>query len=51
MKDFGEQLNEKDNLELKSNLRQIFFEHLPSQLEYKLSSDFTTIRKPEYHLH
>jgi len=46
-KDFGEQLNGADNLALKSDLRQIFFEHLPEQTEYKLSSDFTTIRKPE----
>lgn len=46
-KDFGEQLNGTDNLELKSNLRQVFFDHLPLQSEYKLSSDFTTIRKPE----
>jgi hypothetical protein len=46
-KDFGEQLNAADNLELKSELRQMFFKELPSQPEYKLSSDFTTIRKPE----
>ncbi|MFT6321991.1 MAG: hypothetical protein ACJAT4_002926, partial [Granulosicoccus sp.] len=32
---FGEQLNGTDNLELKSNLRQVFFDHLPLQSEYK----------------
>jgi len=47
MKEFGEQLNEPDNLKLKSELRQLFFEKMELQSEYKLSTDFTTIRKPE----
>lgn len=46
-KEFGEQLNATDSLGLKSELRQTFFEKLPVQSEYKLSTDFTTIRKPE----
>lgn len=47
MKDFGEQLNSEDDEDLKSELQQLFFEKLPLQLEYKTSTDFTTIRKPE----
>ena len=47
MKDFGAQLNSEDNEALKSELQQLFFEKLPSQQEYKTSTDFTTIRKPE----
>ncbi|MGB1243126.1 MAG: hypothetical protein ACPG49_11435, partial [Chitinophagales bacterium] len=47
MKEFGEELNAEDNLELKSELQQIFFKKMPLQSEYKLSTDFTTIRKPE----
>ena len=47
MKDFGLQLNSKESLNLKSGLRAILFEYLPEQESYKLSSDFTTIRKPE----
>jgi hypothetical protein len=47
MKEFGEQLNATDKEELKSALRQTFFDRLPAQSVYKLSSDFTTIRKPE----
>ena len=47
MKEFGEQLNATENKELKSELRQKFFDKLPEQSSYNLSSDFTTIRKPE----
>ncbi|MEZ4883815.1 MAG: hypothetical protein R3E32_15775 [Chitinophagales bacterium] len=47
MKDFGEELNGADKLALKSDLRQLFFKKMPYQSEYKLSTDFTTIRKPE----
>jgi hypothetical protein len=47
MKEFGEQLNATDNEKLKSELRQTFFDKLPEQSIYNLSSDFTTIRKPE----
>ena len=46
-KEFGEQLNASDNLAIKSELRQIFFKKLPRQSEYKTSTDFTVIRKPE----
>ncbi|MFT4761726.1 MAG: hypothetical protein ACI9XO_001779 [Paraglaciecola sp.] len=46
-KEFGEQLNAADNLELKSELRQTLFKKLPPQSTYKTSTDFTTIRKPE----
>ena len=46
-KSFGEQLHGADNLELKSALRQVFFDYLPERSAYKLSTDFTTIRKPE----
>ena len=47
MKEFGEQLNATDNEILKSDLRQTFFDKLPKQPCYGLSTDFTTIRKPE----
>ena len=47
MKEFGEQINAVDNEQLKSELRQTFFDKLPWQSSYRLSSDFTTIRKPE----
>ena len=47
MKKFGEQLNAADNAALKSDLRQKFFDKLPQQSCYGLSTDFTTIRKPE----
>lgn len=47
MKEFGEALNAVDNLKLKSELRQILFKKMQDQSEYKLSSDFTTVRKPE----
>jgi len=47
MKEFGEQLNSNDSESLKSELRQTFFDKLPEQSVYNLSSDFTTIRKPE----
>ena len=47
MKDFGLQLNSTDGFNFKSGLREIFFEYLPAQETYKLSSDFTTVRKPE----
>ena len=47
MREFGEQLSETDNEELKTELRQKFFDKLPEQSIYNLSSDFTTIRKPE----
>ena len=46
-KEFGAQLNASDNLAIKSELRQIFFKKLPRQSEYKTSTDFTVIRKPE----
>lgn len=46
-KEIGKQLNATDNLKLKSELRQIFFDKLPPQSTYKTSTDFTTIRKPE----
>ncbi|MFK7905651.1 MAG: hypothetical protein AB8B69_11025, partial [Chitinophagales bacterium] len=47
MKELGEDLNAADSLKLKSELHQVFFEKMPLQSEYKLSTDFTTIRKPE----
>jgi hypothetical protein len=47
MREFGDQLNDTDNEELKSELRQKFLDKLPEQPTYNLSSDFTTIRKPE----
>lgn len=47
MKEFGERLNSADSPALKSELQQLFFAKLPSQSEYKTSTDFTTIRKPE----
>ena len=46
MKDIGEQLNSAASLEIKSELRQLFFEYLPKKSVYKTSTDFTTIRKP-----
>ena len=46
-KELGEQLNAANSSELKSELRQTFFEKMPSQSAYKLSTDFTTIRKAE----
>ncbi|MEM9888149.1 MAG: hypothetical protein AAF849_19810 [Bacteroidota bacterium] len=45
-KDIGAQLNSADSLEVKSELRQLFFEHLAAKSVYKISTDFTTIRKP-----
>lgn len=47
MKEFGERLNAADSAELKSEIRQLFFGKKPQQTVYNLSSDFTTIRKPE----
>jgi hypothetical protein len=47
MKDIGLQLNSTESYNFKSGLRAILFEYLPKQEAYKLSSDFTTIRKPE----
>ena len=47
MEDLGLQLNDEEALNFKSGLREIFFDYVPKLEEYKLSSDFTTIRKPE----
>ena len=47
MEGLGVQLGSGEHFNLKSGLREIFFEYLPGQQGYKLSSDFTTVRKPE----
>ena len=47
MPEFGEQLNAAENKELKSELRQLFFDRLPEQTVFNMSSDFTTIRKTD----
>lgn len=45
--DFGTQLNGTGSARLKSKLQQKFFNHLSAHSEYKISTDFTNIRKPE----
>ena len=47
MKDLGLQLNAEESLSFKSGLRELFFAYVPKSACYKLSSDFTTVRKPE----
>ena len=47
MKNLGEHLNGKQGSKLRSELQKLFLNYLPSQREYRLSTDFTTIRKPE----
>jgi len=47
MEELGLQLHSTEADNFKSGLREIFFEYVPRCEEYKLSSDFTTVRKPE----
>ena len=47
MQEFGMQLNAINKEQFKSGLRLLFMQFLPEQKVYKLSSDFTPVRKPE----